>query len=1218
LSALVLIALAGTLVSCAHETTSSENALRLDTLAAREQRRAPASTRDVPVPPGMPESLSEPIALGPTARTPLEDALVAAATREIELPTLAATPPLSEALRLSSTRMYAQARTALLAGNQAEAADLYARVVAIDPSAAEAWASLAMVEAAQGDLPAAAEAWQSALAADPSNTRALEQLGLAALRSNDLAKAITLLARARLNEPERVDAALPYLLDAALADAMEQSGAMLAAAQAAERAASAPAPFDLPTNEQRRLLSLLRQRSFLLRGAGDMQLRLGDVQAATAAYLAALELDDTLDAPTVARAIYSQRRLGADASAAATLVHELERSDGRVNALHIRLVEHLSDTLPSEIAGAFAESLPGISVRGGWEDTPAARSAAARLDAAGQPTPERSTEVLLAYLLSAPADDAATEQLARTASATPNSLASALARLTAAYPLRAPYFASLFARATTNPDAFESAIATIAARSEPTPEPDRLMTTAQGATLGQAWLSLRTGRAERSLDLFDALARTESLSAYAQLGRIESLFALGRIQEASAAADALARGDDPVTRLLAAEANAHLQRNDEAFLLLRPLTLPGALPDRERAEALLLAARAAATIGQMDSAERWLVEAIGLAPLREDAYAGLLQIAFAGGAQRNQAQLADIVRRLRENIPTSRTLRLLQARELAGQGQPVAALEILTDLLALDPRDESAQEQYIATLIATGRAATAEAWLRDRIEQGRAEPSTVVLLARVLTASDRAEEAEQLLREKAEEYPRNDALLRERENLLRGPLNKPIAADELALDRLTTAPPTLDNTIELAEVQARLGRWSDAGASLERALSQAGVSLRRDQRERVARAIGFFAASANEIDDPTARFAADAAGLLVDDPAGAPDALQRSRIVLLVRAGAPISELVSASETPAQANRDLALQLRLGAADMLKDAGQVDRAFELLNAGARMNGEIAPEILSARMLLATEFDRPQESIAAIQLSIDSGTVTQTYATLNRMFGDASADLPSPDALAYLAAQLFGSRGMEDSATALYEYILQLNPDHPWAANNLGYGLAERGEDLLRAYDLLQRAYAQLPSETAIIDSIGWVRYRVGIFDDTVNANGQKVEGAITLLRRAAATGGEPLDYVMHEHAGDALWRGGKPDDAVRSWRIADRLALTAIERLTQQPDPTPELLEFVEDLRTARASISARIAAASQPGGEPDTPEVFENLRDAALKIPVPDLRPAQPGAPGA
>jgi tetratricopeptide (TPR) repeat protein len=235
-----------------------------------------------------------------------------------------------------------------------------------------------------------------------------------------------------------------------------------------------------------------------------------------------------------------------------------------------------------------------------------------------------------------------------------------------------------------------------------------------------------------------------------------------------------------------------------------------------------------------------------------------------------------------------------------------------------------------------------------------------------------------------------------------------------------------------------------------------------------------------------------------------------------------------------------------------------------------------------------------------------------------MFGDASADLPSPDALAYLAAQLFGSRGMEDSATALYEYILQLNPDHPWAANNLGYGLAERGEDLLRAYDLLQRAYAQLPSETAIIDSIGWVRYRVGIFDDTVNANGQKVEGAITLLRRAAATGGEPLDYVMHEHAGDALWRGGKPDDAVRSWRIADRLALTAIERLTQQPDPTPELLEFVEDLRTARASISARIAAASQPGGEPDTPEVFENLRDAALKIPVPDLRPAQPGAPGA
>ena len=1165
----------------------------------------------------MPQSLAEPVALGPTARTPFDEALRAAADRDVELPPLAAPPPLSEALRHSATRMYTQARAALLAGDQAEAADLYGRVVAIDPSAAEAWSSLAMIAAAQGDLPAAAEAWQSALAADPTNTRALEQLGLAALRSNDLSRAITLLARARLNEPERVDAALPYLLDAALADALEQSGAVLAAAQAAEQAAAAPAPFGSPTNEQRRLLSLLRQRAFLLRGAGDMLLRLGDLQAATDAYLAALELDDTLDAPTLARAIYTQRRLGADASAAATLVHELERSNGRVNALHIRLVEHLSEALPPDIAGAFAESLPGIAVRGEWEDTPAARSAAARLDAAGQPSVERSTQVLLSYLTRDVADDAATEQLARTAHATPAALANGLARLTAAYPLRAPYFAPLFARTAQSPEAMAAALATIADRQQTPLTSDESLTASQGASLARAWLALRNDQPERALRLFDTLAMTNSLSAYAQLGRIEALYALGRIQDASNETDTLARSEDPTARLLAAEANSHLQRNDEAFQLLRPLTQPGVLPDRDRAEALLLAARSAAAVGQMDFAQRWLQEATLLAPLREDAYAGLLQIAFAAGNQRNQAQLADVVRRLRENIPTSRTPRLLQARELAGQGQPLAAMEILTDLLALDPRDESAQEQYIATLIAAGRAATAEAWLRDRMQTGYAEPTTVVLLARVLAASGRAEEAEQLLSDNTARFPRSDSLLRERENLLRGTLNQPVAADELALERLTAAPPTLDNTIELAEVQARLSRWSDAGASLERALSQAGVSLRRDQRERVGRAIGFFAAAANEIDEPTARFAADAAGLLVDDPAGASDALHRSRIVLLVRANAPVSELLSASEVPASANRDLALQLLLGAAEMLKSAGQVDRAFELITAGTELNGAVAPDVLAARMLLATEFDRPDESIAAIEASIDSGTVKESYAALNRMFGDASDDLPSPDALAYLAAQLFGSRGMEESANELYEYILTLNPNHPWAANNLGYGLAESGEDVLRAYDLLLRAYAQLPSETAIIDSIGWVRYRVGIFDDTVNEHGQKVEGAVALLRRAAAMGNEPLDYVMHEHLGDALWRGGKPEDALRAWRRADQLALTAIQRLEAQPDPTPELTAFLATIRTARENIGARIDAASE-GAEPDTPEVFFDLRDAALNIPNPDIRPALPGAPGA
>ncbi len=1167
----------------------------------------------------MPASLAEPVSLGPTARTPLEDAINAAAAREVELPTLAASPPLSDALRLSASRMYAQARAALLAGDQSEAADLFGRVVAIDPTAGQAWSSLAMISAAQGDLPAAAEAWQSALAADPTNTRALEQLGLAALRSSDLSKAITLLSRARLNDPERVDAALPYLLDAALADAFEQSGAVLAAAQAAERAASAPAPFDSPTNEQRRLLSLLRQRAFLLRGAGDMLLRLGDLQGATDAYLAALDLDDTLDAPTLARAIYTQRQLSADASAAATLVRELERSSGRVNALHIRLVEHLSETLPPAIAAAFAESLPGIAARGDWDDTPAARSAAARLDAAGQPTAERSAEVLLAYLTGDVADDAATEQLARTARATPATLASGLARLTASNPLRAPYFAQLFLRSAASPQALDAALSALAERSESAPAGDEL-TVAQGAALARAWFALRNDQPERALESFDALTKTKTLSSYAELGRIESLYALGRMRDATNEADALARSEDPVTRLLAAEANSRLQRHDEAFQLLRPLTQAGVLPERDRGETLLLAARSAAAIGQTDIAARWLQEATMLAPLREDAYAGLLQIAFAAGNQRNQAQLADVVRRLRENIPTSRTLRLLQARELAGQNQPLAALEILTDLLALDPRDESAQEQYIATLIAAGRAANAESWLRDRLQTGYAQPTTVVLLARVLVASGRSEEAEQLLSENTDRFPRSDALLRERENLLRGTLNQPLAADELALERLTMAPPTLDNTIELAEVQARLSRWADAGASLERALSQAGVSLRRDQRERVARAIGFFAAAANEIDEPTARFAADAAGLLVEEPGGAAsDALHRSRIVLLVRAGAPVSELLSASEAPARANRDLALQLRLGAAEMMKDSGQVDQTFELLRSGASLNGAVAPEILTARVLIAAEFDRPEESIAAIEASINSNTVAECYTALNRMlFGEESGEFPTADALAYLAAQVFGSRGLDESANDLYEYILSLNPNHPWAANNLGYGLAESGADVLRAYDLLLRAYAQLPSETAIIDSIGWVRYRVGIFDDTVNAHGQKVEGAITLLRRAATMGGDPLDYVMHEHLGDALWRAGQTDEAVRAWRRADQLALTAIQRLESLPEQSPEITAFGDTLRTARQNLNARIAAAGTPGVEPDLPEVFLELREPALNIPNPDLRPALPGAPGA
>src|SRR5690606_3386055 len=153
-------------------------------------------------------------------------------------------------------------------------------------------------------------------------------------------------------------------------------------------------------------------------------------------------------------------------------------------------------------------------------------------------------------------------------------------------------------------------------------------------------------------------------------------------------------------------------------------------------------------------------------------------------------------------------------------------------------------------------------------------------------------------------------------------------------------------------------------------------------------------------------------------------------------------------------------------------------------------------------------------------------------------------------------------------------------------------------------------------------SIGWARYRVGILEDTVNANGERIEGAITLLKRAAASASDLGDYVMYEHLGDALWRAGRRADAVQAWEHAAKMAQNTLDRVDGQTDAPPQLVEFVATVRASVEGLMRRRAAANAggPGGdvEPETPEIFMNLREDALKIPLPDIRPAQTGAPGA
>ena len=107
-------------------------------------------------------------------------------------------------------------------------------------------------------------------------------------------------------------------------------------------------------------------------------------------------------------------------------------------------------------------------------------------------------------------------------------------------------------------------------------------------------------------------------------------------------------------------------------------------------------------------------------------------------------------------------------------------------------------------------------------------------------------------------------------------------------------------------------------------------------------------------------------------------------------------------------------------------------------------------------------------------------------------------------------------------------LIQLRPDHAHAYNALGYTLADRNLRLAEAKKLIEKALELAPDDHYIIDSMGWVLYRMG-----------DLKGALRYLRQAWE--GRP-DAEIGAHLGEVLWMIGRPEEARRVWDEALKLA----------------------------------------------------------------------------
>ena len=185
------------------------------------------------------------------------------------------------------------------------------------------------------------------------------------------------------------------------------------------------------------------------------------------------------------------------------------------------------------------------------------------------------------------------------------------------------------------------------------------------------------------------------------------------------------------------------------------------------------------------------------------------------------------------------------------------------------------------------------------------------------------------------------------------------------------------------------------------------------------------------------------------------------------------------------------------------------------------------DVDAARKLLAS-LAAPQPAEQA-QVVLAEGQVLREAARLDEAYAllqAGAAKFPANPDLLYDFALLAEKTGHLDVMEQSLRAVMQQAPDNQHAYNALGYSLAERNVRLPEALELIGTALKLAPGDPFIMDSMGWVQFRLGNLSE-----------AESQLRQAYALRSDPEIAV---HLGEVLWQKGQKADAQQLWRAASK------------------------------------------------------------------------------
>jgi tetratricopeptide (TPR) repeat protein len=289
---------------------------------------------------------------------------------------------------------------------------------------------------------------------------------------------------------------------------------------------------------------------------------------------------------------------------------------------------------------------------------------------------------------------------------------------------------------------------------------------------------------------------------------------------------------------------------------------------------------------------------------------------------------------------------------------------------------------------------------------------------------------------------------------------------------------------------------------------------------------------------------------------------KRKRLGLIyLRYGKLDESIVELTAIVAASPEDQEARYYLGAA--LEESGDLDGAYEHLN-------QINPDsdyFLHARMRMAYILEKQERTDEGIHLlrntiKLQEGNprlylmlsslyeVKEQYHSALSVLEEGLEYNQKDTGLLYRTGIVLDRLERNEECLKHMELIIEIDPKHADALNYIGYTYADKGIHLDRAQDLIERAIQYKPNSGYIIDSLGWVYFRKGLYDKAL----------IELKRAVELTPGDP---TIHEHLGDVYFKREEYEKALGVYKKTIALENADQERLRNKIKDVMEHLEGI-------------------------------------------------------